>query len=477
MSLNLTNLFTAIGRCGRNNYLINTTQALQPVPFNELAGYAYINPEWIVGLTSSYDSNIRTESQGMFAWQNTAQSILLNMVAAQVPTFGTDINSALYYLMEQMIAQSATVQSCSVGSSVTAFSTNIGTGNVVVTLTRGDGTLWQNIIPESTTLTITNDSYTGGATQGLEGWSWQGVQNNSSLATGVPVGQFDWDYPQGSGGVANGNAVSASDYADSGGNLLTNGDFANWTPQSTSPTAVLNNFNLVTGTWGTDVQQSTTAPLSGTYCLEFLPTAVLTHLTQQFNSSSSSGSTAGTTTTVSPSTVTSPGWVGNFYLKASASITGHIRIALVDGSNTVINDQSGTANSVDINLNTVTTSWVAHSFNFRLPTVIPSTVRLDIKITTAVSGGNLFMDWLSMAVPTSLYIGGPALCVFSNPAAPYVNGVTPDGYTVALSNDKGGATYWCANWQNFFWQLFQNSTYQLPYSGSPTIANTLITGA
>lgn len=480
MALNLTNLFTALGRTGRVAYLINTAQAAQGTPFSELAGYAYINPAWLTGLTPAYDSLIRAQSGGMATWAQTAQSVLRNLVTADNPQYGVSLPTALLYLYEQMLAQGASVKRYTVGSTVTPDAANVGSGNLVVCLTRGDGLLFQNVVQEACTLLITADSFTGGATAGREPWSFAGQQNVSSLLTGAAVGTWDWDSPTGSAAAVTGNCVAANAYANPVGNLLTNGDWATWTGGTPAPSY----WNLVVGAWGTDVQRNS-SPLAGTYCVQFnAGTGVLTELTQQFGpASTASGATAGTQASVAPvSTV-----VANMFLKAAGVVTGGVMtVKLVDGSGTTINDAQGNPNSQTLTLSTLTTSWVPHAFTFRLPYVLPAAVRLDVKISTALTGSNVYMDWNAAATTGSslsgqvgavvnLYPGGPNVVLFSNPAAPFEAAPDPDAYTVAFTNDFGGSTY-RASWQSLAAKLFQTPGLILPYSNSPTIADSLITG-
>lgn len=474
MALNLTQVFTVLGRAGRNAYIMNGAQALQGVPFTELAGYAYVNPAWVAGLSQSYDALIRTAPAGMPAWGQAVQTVLQGLVAAQNPAYGTSLTGSLLYLVEAMQAAGASVAECTIGSTVTADTApaNVGTGVCVVTLKRGDGLIQQNTIAETSTLLITADSYTGGATAGREPWSWTGSPNASSLGTGTPVGLWDWDWPQGSGGGAGGQCVSASQDASTTGNLLTNGDFESWTG---SAPAVLDYWHLAPGAWGTSVQRSgSTDGIDGGYCVQFNAGATLNALTQQFDSAVSDGTdaTAGTTAAVNAYS----SYLGNFWLKAGGVISGGVlTVSLVDGAGTVINDAQGTANSQTYALTAHSTSWTAHNFNFRLPYILPAVVRLKFAITTALAGATLLWDYPAYTPPTPAYPGGFGMAVFSNPASPFEAAPDPDGFSIVTTNNRAGATYG-ATMQTLVNRLFQQSGLLLPYSGAPTILDTLITG-
>jgi hypothetical protein len=472
MALNLTNLFTALGRIGRTAYLIESGQTGQGVPFTELAGYAYINPEWIGALALSYDSLIRAETAPMNAWQQAAQTILQSLVAADDPFYGSSIPQSLAYLYNQMIAQGKTVQSCTIGKSVSADSGNVGTGAVFVTLQRGDGLIQQNTIAEASTLLITDDSYTGSATAGQEPWTWNGAPNVSSLGTNTPVNLWDFDYPQGSAASASGRCISAAQDASSAGNYLTNGDFDSTAVVSSQ--TVPNNWHLITGAWGTDIQ-IVSGGLDGGKCVQFNPGATLNNLTQQFGSASVTDPTnAAAGTLALPAPFRS--YVASIWLKAGGVISGGVlTVDLVDGSGTVINDQQGVANSATVALTGYSTSWTNQTFSFRLPAVSPVVIRLRVRITTALAGATLLMDDACLAAPTNLYPGGPSLAVFSNPAVPFEAIPDPDGWTVTFTNNRGGASL-LASWQPLLNRLYQSPTFLAPYSGSPNILDNLITG-
>lgn len=477
MALDLTELFTALGRVGRTAYLIASGQDPQDVPFTALAGYAYVNPAWLAPLTQSYDSLIRNQSTGMATWIQFAQTFLLQTVAADNPYYGTSLPLALQYLFQEMISQSKTVQECTVGATVAADAANVGTGTCAVTLVRGDGLTLQNTIAEESTLIFTADSYTGGATAGREPWVWTGAPNLSSLGTGTPVGPWDWDWPQGSGAGTSGNAVSAAQDAGTGvsQNYLTNGDFETW---DTAGTPFLDYWHLETGTWGTSIQRSgATDGIDGGYCVQFNAGATLNGLEQEFDSSESDGADANAGTTAALANYT--GYMGCLWLKGSGVISGGVMtISLVDSAGTVVNDQAGTANTKTITLSSVTTSWAAHTWAFRTPIEPPADgiYRLRIKITTALAGANLLMDYACWTLPSNCYAGGPNVAVFSNPESPFEASADPDAFTLTFTNDRGGASYG-ATWQTLINRLFQTPGLILSYSGAPNIADSLITSA
>lgn len=469
MAINLDDLMTALGRVGRMAYLINSGQNGQGTPFTQLSGYSYLNAAWLAPLATGYDQLIRNQSQSMNDWSLLGRVILQNMVAAADPAYGTSFETALTYVLNQFTLQGKTVKECTITSAAAADSANVGTGVCFVTTKRGDGLVLQNTVAEASVLLVTSDSYTGGATAGREPWVWQGEPNISSLGTGTGVGLWDWDFPQGSGASASGNVISADQDASSSGNMLTNGDFETWTAGSASPP---DNWAVSSGVWDTDFRRGATA-LRGSYSVEFLAgTGGTPGLTQQFDSTDTTGATAGTAADITAYT----GFAVNLWLRAAGVITGGVlTVELVDGSGVVINDQAGTANTETIALTGFSTSWTAKNFGFRLPIILPTTVRLRIRISTALTGANLFMDDVTFCQPTNLYPGGPNACVFAGATA-FEASPDPDAFTLTFTNDRGGATYG-ATFQFLFNRLFQTPGLVLPYAAVPSYADTLITNA
>ena len=471
MAINLTNLFTALGRVGKELRLIDATQDTLSTPFTSLTGYAYVNPSWLASLAGSYDAASRLSSQTMAPWLVTATNILQGFVLADNPAYGGTVSAALEYVREQFVDQSASVAECTVSATVTADPANEGTPGVTCSVYRQDGLTQQNCIPEKTTLVVTADSFTGGATRGREPWQWVGAPNVSSRGTGAAVGFYDFDWPQGSGAVVTGNFISADQDATLGGNLLTNGDFDTWTG---SAPAVLDNWYLAGGTWGTDVVREATTVLGGTYAIKAVAgTAATWRLTQQFDSDVSDGTdpTAGTL-------VALPNY-GMFtvclWTKAAGVVSaGVLTVSLVDDTGTVINNQIGVANSQTLNLSALSTSWTPRLFTFQTPAVMADVVRLKVHMSTALAGANVYFDWFAATNPTNFYTGGPYAAGFSNPAAPVVATQDPDAWTLLLANDYAGSTY-RSTWQALIVRLFQTPQLLLPYDASPTIADTLIT--
>lgn len=447
-------LFDRIGRVGHIGYVLAGNQAAVPGMVSDLVSYYEGTSDLdlagpTITATPSIPQGVVNPVQSV---QAIASTTMVRMVQASVPSINS-LSSALAELIRQMIDNSETVKTCTVSASGAAYGTNIGTGVLVLSTKRGDGLEQENLFAESLTVVCSADSYTGGAAVGREPFSLYGTPNT--------VGIWEYNYPQGSSANSGVNAVSSSQNAAANGNLLTNGDFEEW---STDPAPELSNWVLEVGTWGTDVLQSSTA-YQGTYSVRFDAGATNSVLYQEFGD--------GTTgTSVTPTPLTS--YPINFFARALAGTVaaGVLTIELTDDAGTVINDQQGTANSFTLDLTTLTTSWVAVNGVFRIPEVPPDVIRLRFRISTDLAGDAVLIDSAALAPFTAAYPGGFGWTVFSG-ATPFVTG---DGYTVTASNNRGGASY-LATFQALFDRLFsmRNLGLLLPSDASPTQPDTKIT--
>src|SRR6185312_11413119 len=102
---------------------------------------------------------------------------------------------------------------------------------------------------------------------------------------------------------------------------------------------------------------------------------------------------------------------------------GVLEIALTDGSGTIQNDTAGNACSKTIDLHTIAdTSW--HNLNavFHLPAVLPTQVKLRIRLSTALTTGTtVYIDGVAMNPMTQFYAGGPYISIFSGNTAMILN--------------------------------------------------------
>lgn len=458
MAIDLTGnpggLFRRIGRVGKIAQIARVYQGttLPTDILTLMAQYDTLRTA-VDGVPTADTTSRKAVSQIMSTLATSAQTTLALMVKSDKPNTDADVTSQLTELINQMRTAVASVKKQTVTASSAAFSTpvaNAGNGTLAITKTRGDGLDQENIIPETAYAVCTSDSQSGGATLGQEIFTYTGA-----------IAQTDvWaeDFPIGDGGTLSLTAADAT-LNNSGGNLLTNG-FETFT--SNAP----DNWAVLVGVAGTDFQKSTAQFFNGVASLQYIGGATLTSLAQTFNLA---GGTAGTL-------VPDTSYAVNFWAKFDVvPAAGVLTVDLVDGTNTVINDDNGVANSQTFTLSTFSTSFVAKNLFFRTPRSLPATIKIRVRISTALSGGsNLFMDNLAMAPASALYAGGPLAVIFSGQTtAKFVAG---DGFILTTTNDYGGSAN-LSTFQQLFQRIFdmRSKGLLLPSNAAPTIADTLIT--
>jgi hypothetical protein len=444
MSLNLTTLLT---RIGHQLYTINTT-------VNTFRGTSLASRvSTIAGDFTGSDQNV---SEGIYAQLATAQSAcgafptylqglarstLLQMAAEAGGLPNGNLATSMQYVVNQFISQSQTVKASVVGSSVTPGGSNIGNANIVVSTKLKTGQVAENAFAETITATCTNDAQSGGATAGRES-----VQFLGQLAQ---ANALSWLWPAGSGCSATGLACDATrDNQGGTGNWLANSDFETWTVANTP-----DNWHYGVGSAGTAFLKSTLQHHDGAASLQWVgDSSTLATAYQELG--------VDTTNAAKPSDQLAV----NFAVKVDVVPAGGVlTVELVDGSGTAINDGQGNANSFTVTLSGLTTAWAIKSGVFRTPAVLPASVRLRFRLSTALStGSGLFLDHVALAQGTSLYVQGPSVWVFANAT----NLILNDTYAVGITNTPGGI-------QRGFEQLFgmRSLGYLLPSAGSPTMAD------
>lgn len=454
-AIDYNTLFTRLGKIGKIGYVLAGDQAAVPALLTTLINqYTGTADEDLIGSIVTNQASIPTPVVTPPSTVSAlAVTTLIRMVQASVSSISSQ-NVAMAELIRQMRADGQYVNPCTVSIASAALSTNIGSGVVVVSTKRGDGLVQENLFAEISRLACTQDSYTGGATSGLEQFQLSGQPSI--------VGLWNYNYPTGSGAAQSVTAISASTDAATTGNILTNSDFENWSgPLSTDS---LDNWTLETGAYGTDIQQSTTA-FSGTNSLRFLPTAANTAIYQQFADST-------TGTAVTPTSYTS--YPVNFWMRSLAGVPGAgvLTVELVDDTGTVINDGQGVANSFTQAMTALTTTWVPVNGVFRIPEVPPDVMRLRLRMSTALTTQSVLVDRLAMGPFTAAYPGGYNFAVFSG-GTPFTAG---DAFNLTATNNRAGATY-LATFQALFDRFFgmRQNGFLLPSSGSTLQPDTKIT--
>jgi hypothetical protein len=343
-----------------------------------------------------------------------------------------------------MTADSQSIQQNTVSSSTVAGGSNIGNGVVNVSLLDNSGEALQTPYAENIVIDCTSDAQTGFATAGSESFTAQGeYAGTDPLAA---------DWPLGSGASNFMQAISASQNNNLGC-LTNNGAFENWT--SNTP----NNWGILTGTAGTEILKETTHVYGGAAALSYVGTGTNPSIAQVFNN----GST-GTSANLLPLTTYSL----SFWVRSSVSLgAGTLVVRLYDVTNSaVMVNAASVANSLSINLTSLTTSYVNHVVVFQTPRVLPASYRLEINAASIPSTDKVYLDHLSLGLMTPLYTNGPSLAVHSG-SVPFI---LNDGFTTTVSNNYTSA--WATLLEKFL--SLNNSGFICPFSGSPTISDSLI---
>jgi len=428
-------IFTRIGRVGKLVYGWNGHQATVRTVAEALYDQ-YPNDYDLLGSMPAAEDQLTRTNGGLLATATSvATQTLIRMVTDDVPTVPPTVYDCLVELINQMNDTSDTVARHTCTAPVTAL-TNTGDGVLRTSVVRPDGLPCELVIAETSRIVAVTDYQSGTATEGQEAFTFTGEPN----AAGVT----DWDWPQGSAASVTFNAHDGS--IDS---LLSNGGFDTWV--SSSPTD-----------WTIASATEQTGAYDGGSALRLTAGATGSAL-QVLNDA-----TAGNTLT--PLTA----YCVNFWAKASGALgAGELKVELVNGSGTVINNEAGTANALTVAFGSITTSWTSFSVWFQTPRVLTDDIDFRIRASVAFTGGSVDIDRVAMVAPAPR-ASGFGYAVFSG-ATKFVVG---DGWTVASTNDRASATYPSGTWQSLFEILFGMSQLGLllpSTTGAETVLDSLIT--
>lgn len=383
-----------------------------------------------------------------------AETTIIEQAHRDVTLVSKDIDTALREVITQMANGNiyspandvdASTVSGSFGSVAGLFgSAGVGTGAGVVSVLRPDGRANEHVYAEVLDLVCDVDGQSGGTARS-ESFTVKGEPAKDALA-------FDW--PGGSGSSTTLTVVDAD--IDAGTNLLTNGNFEDQT--SNLP----DNWALLVGTAGTTLLTETTTVNRTGKSVEFVGDGggTLTSIAQTFDSAT------GTTAELKPNTVYQ--WC-IFIRKSAGLAAGSMNIRLLDSSNTVISDDAATANSATLAHGSITTSFAAWTGTFVTPKDLPTTVKVGIRVSVALtSGESVFVDDFTFTEATQLYTGGPYVSLHAG-ATDFIAG---DKFALTVANNYAG------EFQQFFQRCFDMLSLglQLPSDtgGTETIADSLI---
>lgn len=415
---------------------------------------------------TSYKTYVQNTLQAMYGID--ALAIPSNAPLSQFTA--VPLLTAVQGLIAQMTTAGTSVQAATVSAGAqTAVGSPTGNPQIVVSLKNGKGLILQLPFPETLTFVCTKDANSGSATAGNETMNIAG-----QLAVADPLNYL---YPGGSGISVNLQAVDGSKSYPTAGNLLVNSDFATCTTANYP-----DNWVAVVGTVGTQILNSGSAQAytTGGGSVEMVGNgATLTAIKQVFSTAVSTVAGAGGSPYVMvPNAILNV----NGYLKVSAvPAAGVLEIALVDSTNTIIQNDQGVNNSVTFALTGALTSYQAINGAFQLPSILPSQVGLRIRQSTAIDNGkNIFLGRFSLARADTngngLYAGGP-MCTIHSGNTNLLDGVAPDTWTIAIANAyaTSGSGLMQLMMDRFFGlRTLATPSLQLPYSGGPTVADSLI---
>lgn len=460
------NFFNILGKCGAVVGVIDTAQtdllADLTGTTDGLTAQLAVEPDLQSYVGGSYVSNLNSLASVCGQMKQVAVQAVNRLVFRDNPRPGQTLTqyntlSSLAELIRQMKAGGVTVLAATVAGTTSAF-TGEGDGVVNFSARRPvDCLTLENTFAETVRAVCTADSYTGGATAFNETVLFYGEGAQSNV--------FAFDWPLGSGASVAAQAIDG-DSDNASGNLLTNSGFETFT--SNFP----DNWTRVTGAASVVFFEENTLVFDPTLegnALRILGDgSTLANLYQAFGDSED-----GTAGELEPVTQYS----FNVYMRRDGGgsvAAGVLEVALVDSDDNYIQDESGANNAFTFDLTTLTTFYAAYKGVFRTPNVMPSSYRLRLRLTTAVtSGRSVYLDKASLGQMFQLYTGGPYLAVHSG-SVPFEAG---DQATVEVTNSRGaGGTL--NTFQTVFQRLFYDEVMRyellLPSSSVPFVSDALI---
>ena len=436
--------FVRLGHIGGVLNSLNTFRGstIPPKFLQILADFAPSSSQDADNLFSNLSSWQSSNSGLTFYLQSLATQFASDAAALDAPQPDPSLYTALAYLIAQMRTAAASVAANSIGWSVAPGGGNNGNPVWVVATKGPTGYVQENAFAESIAAACSQDAQGGGTAAGQESLTLKSPQ-----AAGDPL---SWLFPAGSGAYIGITAVDAGAQGIGGTqNWLKNSNFETWTVAN-----IPDGWHITTG--AAQVQQSTSVAYDGSSSLALIGDGItLASIYQQFGSD--------TGVVVPPLDQMAV----NFWIKATGTPGGVLECALVDGTGAYINDNISVPNSFSVNLGTIGSTFQAINGIFRTPRVLPSIIRLRLKLTTAIPAGcTAYIDRLAMAEPQLIYQQSPGVCVFSG-NAPMIAG---DSWTLTVTNDRNG------QFQTLLDRMFnmRGLGLLLPSSGSPTISNSLI---
>jgi hypothetical protein len=303
----------------------------------------------------------------------------------------------------------------SVTTSVAIPGTNIGTGYLITTeIDPVDGLDSYYAYSEVIRLECTADSYSGTATAGQETFAVYGE-------TAVDRKAYNW--PKGSG--ASGTLTVVDTATDA---ILDDGALETWTLVSGSnyrPTA-WTLFGSTTS--GTHINREGTTVYGdgGTYSCKFTGDgSAVVGIYQELDQAVVKSDTNYA--------------VSFWYQTTSATYTAKLRVALVNGSGTVITDNGSTSQSSTVvdetALGAANGTWVRAGIVLRTPRNLPTGLALEFRFPSGDvldNAKSVYLDHVIMSEMERVYDGGPYMAIHSGATDFAIR----DAFTNTIANDK-----------------------------------------
>ena len=394
---------------------------------NGVVGQYLTEPDLHALTGDSYIGMLNSQPYG--GWmQNLLRLTLNRMVFNAQPRLGqtlqqVNILDSIYEVVRQMKYQGVRVRVQAIGATPSSSFTNelgsITPGNgVIVAGTRrpNDGLLLQHALAETLELVCAADGQLDGRTEGNEIFSLTGTG-------GADVFAFDW--PLGSDASTSLTVIDGNS-DNTNGNVLTNSRFTAFTVVNKP-----DNWELVTGTAGNHFFKETSIVYDGAAALRITGDgSTLVQMRQRFDNA------AGTLGELEPLTE----YKFNVWIRrdGTAAAAGQWIWDLVDVNGVAINDADGNANSLTVDLTTLSTLYAPFNFSLRTPASLPSAYYLRGRMPTgnALSDGrSVYIDKGGLGLGAQSVRNGVYVAIFAG-SVPFRRG---DRGTIAVTNGRGAA--------------------------------------
>src|SRR5262249_38216282 len=141
--------------------------------------------------------------------------------------------------------------------------------------------------------------------------------------------------------------------------------------------------------------------------------------------------------------------------KSAGAVAGVLNVRLIDSSNAVLSDDSGTNLSATVAVGGLSSAaWTAFSGFFCTPkSITPTgTYKLNIRLSTAVTNNeSIYVDDLAFCEAAELYTSGPWMAVFAGVTNPLVG----DRFNITIANNYAG------DFQTYFDRVFDMKSIRL----------------